>query len=240
MLSCLTLTLVLATPAADAPKAVVEKAIKAHGGAAALDKYKGYKATVRGTVYAMGTELSLKGEMVNLYPDKAKVTGTIDIGGQELPLVQVVNGSKLSMSIGGMALPVPDDQVAEAVASMYAQSLTLLTPLLTADYTLAPADGVEVDGKKAVGVKVSRKDRPAVTLHFDADSGRLVRTSRAGKAEDGSEAERVTVYADYKPVGGVQLPHRTTVTVGGRKSADNQIEKYEMLETVDAGLFAND
>ena len=240
MLSCLTLTLALALPAADDAKAVIEKAVKAHGGAANLDKYKGYKATVRGTVYAMGMEIELKGELLSLYPDKAKVTGNLTVGGMDLPLVQVINGSKLSMSIGGNALPVPDEQVADAVASMYVQSLTRLTPLLTADYILKPADGLEVDGKKGVGVLVSQKDKPDVTLHFDAESGRLVRSSRKGRGEDGGEADRVTVYADYKPAGGVQMPHRTAVTLGGNKSADSTIEKYEMLETVDASQFGTD
>ncbi len=240
MLSCLTLTLALALPAADDPKAVVEKAVKAHGGADLLAKYKGYKAPFRGTVFAMGMEIELKGEILNLYPDKAKVTGTLTVGGMDLPLVQVVNGSKLSMSIGGNALPVPDEQAADAVASMYVQSLTRLTPLVTADYTLKPADGLEVDGKKAVGVLVSHKDKPDVTLHFDAESGVLVRSSRKGRGEDGGEAERVTVYADYKAAGGVQMPHRTTVTLGGNKSSESAIEKYEMLETVDAGLFGTD
>ena len=48
------LTATTSTWAADEPKAIIEKAIKAHGGADKLDKFLGYKATIKGTVDAMG------------------------------------------------------------------------------------------------------------------------------------------------------------------------------------------
>lgn len=241
MLSCLTLSLALALPAtADDPKAVVEKAIKAHGGADLLKKYPAHKATFKGTVSSMGMEIEMKGVVSGVLPDKFKVVGTLSVGGQDIPLEQVVNGKKFRMSIGGNELPVPDEQVEDGLNSVYEASLASLLPLQTAGYTLKPAAEATVDGKKAVGVLVSHKDRPDVTLHFDAESGRLVKTSRKGKAEDGSEADRETVYGDYKAVQGLQVPHKEVVTVGGKKTTELVTEKYEPLEKIDTSEFGAD
>lgn len=241
MLSTLTLSLALTLPAtADDPKAIVEKAIKAHGGAAALDKYKAHRVQFAGTVTAMGMELEMKGQLLAVWPDKIKVKATLSVGGQEVPLEQIINGKSFRMSIGGNVIPIPDEQVEDGLASAYAASLGRLTPLLTADYTLKSAAAATVDGKKAIGVLVTRKDRPDVTMHFDADTGRHVQTTRKGLAEDGSEVDRVTVHSDYRLVDGLQVSHKETVTVGGKKSTELTTEKYEPLDKLDASEFAID
>ena len=226
--------------AADDPKAVIEKAIKAHGGADVLKKYPAQRSTFRGTVTAMGMEIEIKGEALSLLPDKGKVKGTLTVAGQEVPLVQVINGKKFTMSIAGNAIPVPDEQVADGLASFHVGSLAQLTPLLTAEYTLKAADKADVEGKPAAGVVVSRKDRPDVTLYFDAGSGRLVKSVFKGKAEDGTDADHEDLYLDYKAVQGQQVPHRTKSTVGGKTTSDITVEKYEPLETLDASAFGAD
>jgi hypothetical protein len=226
--------------AADDPKAVVEKAIKAHGGADNLNKYLAHRATVKGVIVAMGMELELKAESVGVYPDKAKMKGSISVGGMDLSLTQIANGGKLSVKVNGMDIPLDDDRLAEAKAGVYAGSLTQLTPLLKPEFTLKAGGEVAVDGKPAVGVVVSHKDQKDVTLYFDKESGRLVKVARKAKDESGTEVDRETVYSDYKAVDGIQVPHKEVTTMGGTKQQELTVEKYEHLEKVDESEFAID
>lgn len=232
----------LALPAAadDAPKAIVEKAIKATGGADLLKKFKASKSKFTGTVHAMGMEIEMKGEALALYPDKGKVTATLSIAGMEVPLVQTIDGKKFRMTIAGNEIPVPEEQAAEGAQSMYVAFLGRLVPLLEKDVTLAAADKAEVDGKPAVGVKATKEGKPDVTLYFDAASGLLVKTVHKGKAEDGSEVEKEGFYSDYKAVQGVQMAHREKELSGGKPHSDLKLEGVELLETLPADLFGAD
>jgi hypothetical protein len=232
--------LVAPARAADEPKAIIEKAIKAHGGADKLNKYPAHRATVKGVISAMGMDIEIKADTVAMFPDKAKVKGTISVGGQEISLVQIANGGKLSVNVNGMAIPLDDDKLAEAKAGVYASSLTQLTPLLTDKFTLKAGGEAAVDGKPAVGVVVSSKDQKDITLYFDKESGKLVKTVRKAKDDEGNEVDRETVYSDYKAVEGIQVPHKEVVTMGGKKALEFRVEKSEALEKVDESEFATD
>ena len=241
MTRSLLLALVVALPAVAAdPKAVLEKAVAAHGGAAAIDKYAGQKLTVKGTIMAQGMEIGLTGTILRAHPDKEKTTATLNVADMELPLLAVTNGKAASMSVGGQAQPLDDDRKAEALFGAYASNLTRLTPLLKAGgpYTLKAGPEAAVGGNPAVGVIVEHADFKPVTLYFDKETGRLVKSVRAGKDQDGQDAERESLFADYKAVSGVQLPHALTSTVGGKPLSKFTVEKYELLEKVDASEFA--
>lgn len=236
------LTLALALPAADDPKAIVEKAIKAHGGADLLDKFAGHRSSQKGTIVAGGMDVPVTGTFLRAYPDKEKVKATLSIMGMELELLQVANGDKISLTVGGQAPPLDDDRKAEARFGTYANGLARLTPLVKGGgkFTLKAGPEAAVAGNPAVGVVVEHPDFKPVTLFFDKETGRLVKASRVGKTEDGQDAERETLFGDYKAVQGVQMPHKSTTTVGGKKVSDFTAEKIELLETVDASEFVVD
>ena len=175
----LTLGLGLAGSAAaqDAPKAVIEKAIKAHGGADLLAKFAAERVTVKGTISIMGMEVEMTATSVTQYPDKQKVTGTLSLGGQELKIVQVNNGDSMSVSINGQPLPLSDEQKADTRQEMFADSLTRLVPLLKGDaYKLTAGPEVAVDGnpvKDSIGLIVAiRSHQPGETITLSVLRGK--------------------------------------------------------------------
>jgi hypothetical protein len=239
----LVLTLLVAAAPQDAagPKAIIEKAIKAHGGAANLDKYVGARATVKGTITAMGMDIAVSGVSLSKEPDKALLKGTISVAGMDIPLVQLVTPSSVVVSVAGQAQPL-DDAAKEAIREgTYVSSLERLTPLVKGDtYTLKAGPDAAVDGKPAVGVVVESKGHKPVTLYFDKETGVLVKSTRTGTVPGEGEAELESFYKDYKAVQGVQVPHREVQTANGKPSADISIEKVELLEKVDDGEFVAD
>jgi len=236
----LVLGLVGSAAAQDAPKAIIEKAVKAHGGADLLGKFTAERVTAKGTISIMGMDVEMSATSVTQYPDKQKVTGTLSLGGQEIKIVQVNNGDSMSLSVNGQAQALSDEQKADGKQDLYADSLTRLVPLLKGDaYTLKAGPEAAVGGNPAVSVVVEHAKHKPVTLYFDKESGRLVRA--AFKAtEEGAEVDKETTYSDYKAVQGVQVAHKQSSTKGGKKEAEVTVEKYELLEKADASEFATD
>ena len=238
----LSLALGLALPAAadDSPKAVVQKAVKAHGGADLLAKFTAQRATHKGTLTLSGMESEVTVASLTQFPGKRKLDGTVSLGGMELKVKQVLSGDKLTVTINGMPFPVKDEQVASEQAELYADSLTRLVPLLKGDeYTLKAGPEVAVDGDPAVAVVVEHAKHKPVTLAFSKKSGLLVRLSYTG-TDDGTDVQKETTYADHKAVQGVQVPHKETGTKDGKKDSALTLEKIELLEKADDAEFVLD
>jgi hypothetical protein len=124
-----------AAAADEKAEAVVKKAIEAHGGAAALDKYKAGKSNMKGemTLPMLG-DVAFSGKVAYMSPDKYKLDIELEIMGQKLVATQVVNGDKVKnkLTLGGMALPIPDDQKEDLKLVTALQEAESLTPLLDA------------------------------------------------------------------------------------------------------------
>ena len=229
-------TATTSTWAADEPKAIIEKAIKAHGGADKLDKFLGYKATIKGTVDGMGNDVEMNVKLVGQHPDMAKVEGTISIGGQDIKLLQIVNGKKYDIAINGMKIDLPDDAKDDVQFAVYTASFMQITPLLKPEFTLTVAPDADVDGKPASGVVVSRKDTRDLTIYFDKKTGLIVRMAHKAKTDKG-EVNREETFSNYQDVKGLQTPHHTMRKDDGKTTQDLTISDYEVLEKVDAAEF---
>src|SRR5207248_2712870 len=93
-------TAVLLAPSAraqDDAKAIIEKAIKAHGGADNLNKYKAAKGKIKGVIVIMGQELEISGEMWVQFPAKGKAALQLNLNGMKIPITQLINGDKVEI-----------------------------------------------------------------------------------------------------------------------------------------------
>src|SRR5437879_5475016 len=75
-------------------RAVIDKAIKAHGGKELLNKYKASNFKMKGKVHVMGMAIDFSGEWWTMSPDKMKYAMDIDVAGTKIQQTQVINGSK--------------------------------------------------------------------------------------------------------------------------------------------------
>jgi hypothetical protein len=224
-----------ADEAAD-PRAVVEKAIQAKGGAAAIDKYPGQTITAQGKFYGAGEAVSFTAHGRVRYPDRSRM----EINAPGLQFVQVVAGAKGWVSASGVTQDMTKKQLAEAKEDLYANQLTQLTPLLAAGCKLSSLGAVKVDGKPAVGVKVQQKGHRDVRLFFDKDSGLLVKMER--RATDFLNREEPYAYeatfGDYKKIDGVQVPYKLTIRRDGKLYAEYENTEVKLAEKLDDKLFA--
>ena len=70
----------------------------------------------------------------------------------------------------------------------------------------------------------------------DAQTGRILRTAARSVGMGGSGQQRVD-YSDFRPVGGVVVPFKQTISRDGRDAGTAEMKEIEVNPTVDPKLF---
>jgi hypothetical protein len=231
-----------APPAADAPpekdaQAILRRAIKAHGGGDKLARTRITRETVRGTVMVLERKTSFTMETLARMPDQFRSVVTSEIDGAKRQVVQVFNGVRGWTSEGGVPREVGDAGLGSWKEMAHAAHVAMLTPLLAADkgYTLAALGESEVNGRKAVGVKVSVKGRRDVRLYFDRETGLLVKKSY--QPGEGKESVRDEVYSNFKEFEGLKRHTHIAVRLDGKPHAEVELVSIKFLDRVDDKEF---
>jgi hypothetical protein len=229
-------------PAADDAAAVVKKAIDAHGGAEALNKYKAGYSKFKGEISIGGMDLDYTGEITYQLPDKYNMTIKADVGGEKIVIEQIVNGKQVAQNINGMATPMSDEEKAEVFQSAMLQEVEQLTPLLEGKkYTLKAEKDAEVDGKPAAVVLVTAKGLSDTKLFFDKKTMLLVKTERktkTGPKESRVEVVEETIMSDFKKVEGIQTAMKLVVNHDSKKFMTLTNSEVKLLEKADPKKFA--
>jgi hypothetical protein len=222
-------------------KAVVEKAVKAVGGEEKLGKVKAFTFKMKGKWYGMGDGIDYTGEAAVEVPDKSRVRIDSGVGDMKFTFIQVSNGDKLWSKLNDQATEVEDkDQIKEVKEERYADRVASLLPLVKEKgFKLEPLGEVKVDGKPAVGVRVSHEGHRDINLFFDKDSGLLVKSERTIKdfMAGGNEQSQETLYSDYKEVGGLKHAMKLVINREGKKYLDSEVSDLEVKDKIDAAQF---
>jgi hypothetical protein len=184
----------------DAPRAIIEKAIKAQGGAGRVSPPGAVKTKVKGVYHdeTLG-DLTFTGETVSQFPSQVK--HAVDIGGV-LTIVEVLNGNQGWLRDNEKVDEVDPAALVEMQNSAYVDYVATLFPLLQEKaFALSGLGEAKVQGRPAVGVKVEARGKPGVGLFFDKESGLLVKTQHRGRdARTKKEILKEELFRDYKEV----------------------------------------
>ena len=206
---------------ADA-KAVVEKAVKARGGADNLAKYKADVLKIKGAVHVSGLDIDFTGEISFQQPDKSRAVIEGTVMGTNFKSTRVVNGDK-----GWI------DDLLGATQSMRDMSKELNVPLIDLNQS-------KVGDKEAVGILVKRKGYRDVSLFFDKKTHLLLKSETRVKDPQGGDTEftQEAFYDDYKKVGDLQVAHKLTIKRDGKAFLESETTEFKPEEKLDDGLFA--
>jgi hypothetical protein len=225
--------------AQDELRAVIEKAIKASGGEELLAKRKASQTKSKGTLDAMGMTFSFTQEVSALMPDKAREVLHLDVMGQVVDIVTVMNGAKLTITAAGNEVPITDN-IQQAVKDQrhLAQVLRLLPLLKDKSFELSALGEVQVDNKPAVGVRVSKKDAKDINVFFDKSSGLVAKVeSRALDANTGQEVAEERIVLEYQQIAGSPAAKRLQVNRDGKKFMEVEILEVKYPDTIDENEF---
>lgn len=239
----LLLTLVLAVPnlaVADeaALREIVEKAI-AKTGEKPLLANKGSTSTIKGTVYLNGAPILVSGSFSSQNGTQQHISIMLTVDGQQIVFTSVLNGDKGWRKIVDNTVDMTADQLTEAKEATYSSWVSTLVPLRDKAFKLAPFGDIEIAGRKAVGVNVTREGHRSINLFFDKESHLLVRTETIirdeGTSNDMTEESTMTDYKDFK---GVQHPTKIVIKRNGMSHVDIEVEDYKLFEKFDDSFFA--
>lgn len=216
----------------DTARAVLDKAIEAHGGASALNKAQMRSRTGQGVVSLGGKTRLTTEETVHL-PDRCRVVLTA--GGNRILLV--LNGDKGWTRTGGATQEMTKSALKEKKEELYVWRLMNLTPLRTDEFQLKLLANAKVNDRDAAVVLISHKNYPDARLFFDKKSRLLVKIARRA-TESGLSVAKEYIYSDHKEFDGVKMPTKEVVILNGSvQLSEVQFGNYKVLSRVEDKLF---
>lgn len=220
---------------ADGPheaRAIVIKAIKAHGGAERLAKFPAQTWNEEGVFYGKGQATPYSARMATHYPRRAK----IDV---EDSYVAVIEGDRGWMTVEGQTRELRKDLLEDRRNEQYADWLTTLVPLRDKKFKLALTADAVVETKSASGVQVSWKDGRGLNLYFDKGSGLLVKSEQRVNSQEhqGREVTQEITVLEFEEVQGLTLPRKTVVRRNGGQYLETTRTELKRLEKLDDSLF---
>jgi hypothetical protein len=212
--------------------AVVEQAIKAHGGADALARMQNVQRSGAGTITLGKNTQAFTAEVAWSLPDRLRMALVLD---KKFPVTTVLNGDKGWQSSGGPAMEMGAEGLRELRDELAVRRLATLTPLTRGEFKLAPLPEVKVNGEPAVGVKAAQ-GKTEMKLYFDKKTHLLVKIERRA-SEGGQMLDKEYVFSDHKEFDGVQLPTKEVVLLNGRKFSEESGMTYKMPRKIDDAVF---
>ncbi len=222
-----------------ASRAIVEKAIAVHGGEKLLAKFKGATSKIKGTIQINGAAVPFTGEINAQGEDQQKAFISFELDGQAISFVSVVNRNQGWLKINNDTIDMPAEQLAETKETAYSGWVTTLLPLKDKAFSLAPFGEIEIAGRKAVGVNVTREGHRPVNLFFDKATFHLVRTETRVKDETtNQEVTEESTFSEYKLIEGAQQPLKIIIKRNDKPHADIEVTDFKYVEKLEDSVFA--
>ena len=220
-------------------RAIIDNAVKAHGGKVNLAKYPAEIMKGNGKYHALGEAVDFSLEITG-QNNQLRFGMDMKIMGFDLKVISVVNGDKGWERVNDDVKEMPADQLAEHKEQMHESAVISLLPLENKDYKLSPLGDVKVGDQLVAGVRVSKEGRRDVNLFFDKAKGHLVKSEYVIKDIKGSgdqEISQAIFYFDYKEFHGPRLPTRMVIERDGKKFVDIHMTDIQLLEKLDDSTF---
>src|SRR4051812_43324463 len=140
--------------AAQEPRDIIEKAIKAHGGTAALSKLKATREKMRGKFHQGGKSFDFTSDTLIQLPNRFRTSLQADVSGRKLDLVQILNGDEAWLIDEGRATPVEDKMLENWKELIHAVNASSFVPVLgDKGFELVALPEIKLENKPAVGVR---------------------------------------------------------------------------------------
>lgn len=221
-----------------AAKDVLTKALDALGGEKAVKKYPATVQKTKGTIQVMGMEVAFTSHEMTLDPDKAKQTIALSVGGQEVTIVQVINGENVSMTVAGTDMPLEADQKTELIEGMLLGRVLNIYPLIEdKGFEVKLGEKGKVDDKEAYVLTVTHKKLRETKLFVDAKSFLVVKVEKEGTNAAQETGKQEWRFEDHKKVDGVVLPMKVKITHDGKAFLDAETTEVKLVEKLDPSEF---
>jgi zinc protease len=214
----------LTPEAASRAKAVIDRALKAHGGAARLKAVKDVET--RAAISITTPNGSVEGDLLTAVrmPDKSRIE--MSMLGQRG--IQVLNGDKGWTTSGGQVQELTAEQAQAMRAGLKVQVLPLLARLASGSATVGYV-GAETMGGDSVDVVLVVDPDATSKAAFSRKTGLLVRLEQEEPAMFGQgKVQMARLYTDYRTVDGLLVPFKIERYARGQRLIADTVSAYEI------------
>jgi hypothetical protein len=226
----------------EAARAIIERAIEAHGGEERLARNRATRLRYRGTLFLpMDATRSFIAETTVQLPNQFKTV--IEIATPDMKKhtgVHIVNGDKMALYEDGIPRELDAARTQEIRAKMQLDRAVRLVPLLRdRNYQFELLDEVKVNDRPAVGIRVAPMGKGGVELrlYFDKVHGLLVKTEHVVTDGAGKQLREEQYFGDFKDDAGYKRPFKFTVHRGGKKIMEAEVIDVKSYEHLDDSEF---
>ena len=221
----------------DDLRAVIDRAIRAHGGEDRLTKLQATQVKIKGSI-AFAGGVTFTQETSSQMPGKFREVAELEVMEQKTTVVTVFDGEQGWLRAGRQTRRVDGDQLAELQELSHLMRVSRLTPLKDKAYELASLGALRVEGRLTVGVKVTSKGHRDLKLYFDMETGLLAMVERRTRsAATMKEVSEERIYAGYQDVDGLRMAQKVGVYHDGKKFMEVEVTKARALERLDESVF---
>jgi hypothetical protein len=218
-------------------KPILEKAIKAMGGAANLDKLKAGTWKAKTTANNNGKEGVVLSEGTWQGRDQIKMDADIQIGGMSRKAIVVINGESGWLKHEDKTDDAPKEIMLFIKNFAYALRMPqLLTQLQGKEFQLSSLGEIKIDNVEAIGIKVTHKDYKDVNVFFDKKDGVPIKAEITVTDPQSKELTVECLFSDYKDLNGVKLPGKITFHVDGKEFV-TEMSEIKPTDKLDDSVF---
>jgi hypothetical protein len=219
--------------------AILDKAIKAIGGADKLGKVEAVSWKAKGKIKFGDNENQFNTQMISQDLDHLRSEFEGEFNGNAVKGLLVMNGDKGWRKFNENVMELDEDALANEKRNVYLQLIpAVLVQLKGKGFKMESASEQQIDGKPAVGIKVTGPDKKDFTLYFDKDSGLLVKAVARVMGFGGEEFNQETTYANYKDFGGIKKATKLEVKRDGETFVTQEVTEFKVLDKPGADTFA--
>ncbi len=219
-------------------KAILDKAIKALGGADKLTSALNSSWKVKGTMTFGENANDFNGEVTIQGLDRFRFTFEGEFNGNQFKAITVVNGDKGWRKFADNLMEMEADGLAGETRNLFLMVTPLtLVPLSGKGFKVETAVEEKVGDKAAVGIKVTEPDGKDFKLYFDKETGLPVKQVAKVVGFMGDEFTQERLYSDYKDFNGIKRPTKIVAKRDGDKFVDEEITEFKVREKVAPETF---
>jgi len=222
------------------PKAIIARAVKAHGGEEFLTKHMAARTQNKGKINVPGVgETDFTQEVAYMLPNKFRENIDLNVGGQNIKVSTLMNGDAISIEAAGKAVDVTDSIKKAMKDATEMMTMARLVPLLKdKTYELSVFGEAKVEEKPAIGIRVTSKSKKEITFYFDKKTNLLAKLEhRTVDAGTGAEISEERIVLEYKVKDGIPMPKKVLVKHDGKTFIEAEVVEFTYLEKIDDSEF---
>lgn len=209
-------------------KALLDRAVKAKGGLARLQRLKTVKVEGTMTYATAGRPVTFPFAHYIEYPSRFRA----DAEGPGGKVTQVFADGRFWVNDGQAVKELSADEAGPIRAAIDRDIVRLLVGAATGKFTAATAD-VAGEDPLVGALEVSGGGISPVTLFINRDNG-LIEMARYDAGANGRGTE---TYSDYRSVDGIQVPFHTVLRRGSLSPIEREVKSIRFNVPLDAALF---